>query len=195
MPITHTNRKGKTYTLCQTQTKKGDIRYFFTPDPAGKTLVDQIPAGYEIRENVNGQVTLGKARPQIITLPERAAVERAIVRHPKAKNYRVDVKGKQIIVYENIGPDMDAILGIFQQLMPIPQSRAEALRSPEEQFSQFSPVMRFELEDPETRQFHVARMGYSGYGDWRGPARRGDIESLAKEVIPLLGTDKFFEVW
>lgn len=195
MPITYTNRKGKIYTLCQTQTKKGKTRYFFSPDPTGKTVVEQIPEGYEIRENVNGQVSLGKTRLQIITPQERAAVERAVSRHSKAKNYRVDVKGKHVIVYENVGPDMDAILGIFQRFMPIPKSQAEALRAEETQFSRFSPVMRFELEDAETRQFHVARMGYSGRGGWLNPARWGNIESLAEDVIPLLGTDEFFELW
>ncbi len=194
MPITYTNCKNRTYTLCQTQTKKGSTRYFFSPDPTGKIVVEQMPASYEIRENVNGQVSLGKIRPQIITPQERAAVERAVARHPKAKNYRVDVKGKHIIVYENFGLDVDAVLGTLQQHMPIPQSRVEALRAEEAQFSQFSPVMRFELEDVKTRRFHVARMGYSGHGGWLSPAQWGDIERLAEGVIPLLGTDAFFDL-
>lgn len=195
MPLTYTNRKGKTYTLCQGRTQKGDIRYFFSPDPEGKTAVDQIPSGYEISENVNGQVSLRKKRPQLIRPEERRAVEQAVARHPKAKNYRVDVKGKHIIVHENISPSLDAILKVFEKYAPFLESRREALEAKEEQFSQFSPVMRFELEDPETREYHVSRMGYTGHGGWRSLMRWGDIETLADEIIPLLGTDEFFELW
>jgi hypothetical protein len=195
MPLTYTNRKGKTYTLCQRRTQTGNVRYFFSPDPEGKTVVDHIPTGYEIRENVNGQVTLSKKRPQLIRPQERRAVEQAVSRHPKAKNYRVDVKGKHIIVYENISPGLDTILGIFESFVPLTESRREALEAKEAQFSQFSPVMRFELEDPETRGYHVARMGYTGHGGWCSLVRWGDIEILADEIIPLLGTDEFFELW
>lgn len=195
MPVTYTNRKGVTYTLCRRETKKGDVRYFFSPDPEGKIAVDQIPAGYEIRENLNGQVTLRKKRPQLIQPQERDAVEDAVSRHPKAKNYRVDVQGKHIIVYENIGPRTDTLLGAFEDFGPFPKSRRGALEDLEEQLSRFTPVLRFELEDPETRRYHVTRMGYSGHGGWLSPARWGDIETLAKEVIPLLDSDEFFEIW
>ncbi len=99
MPITYTNRKGKTYILCKGTTKTGKPRYYFSLEPKGEVMED-IPEGYEIRESVNGRVSLAKTRPQLITQKERAAVERAIARHPKARNYRLDVKQKQIFVYE-----------------------------------------------------------------------------------------------
>lgn len=194
-PITYTNRKSKTYTLCQGRTQKGVVRYFFSPDPEGQTVIDHIPTGYEIRENVNGQVTLSKKRPQLIRPQERRAVEQAISRHPKAKNYRVDVKDKHIIVFENISPSLDTILGILENFVPLSESRREALEAKEAQFSQFSPVIRFELADPETRGYHIERMGYTGHGGWRSLTHWGDIETLADEIIPLLGTDGFFELW
>jgi len=100
MPVTYTNRKGKTYTLCQGTTKTGNPRYYFSPDPKDKVL-DVIPEGYEIQENINGQVSLGKIRPQIITSGELFIVLQAIAQHPKSKNYRADIKGKYILVYEN----------------------------------------------------------------------------------------------
>ena len=53
MPFTYTNRKGKTYILCQGTTKTGKPRYYFSPNPKDPVL-DAIPEGYEIRENVNG---------------------------------------------------------------------------------------------------------------------------------------------
>ena len=47
MPITHTNRKGITYILCQGQTKTGKPRYTFAREPQGAPP-DELPAGYEI---------------------------------------------------------------------------------------------------------------------------------------------------
>jgi hypothetical protein len=49
MPVTYTNRKEKTYTLCQRLTKTGKVRYIFMADPAGDR-VEQLPEEFEIRE-------------------------------------------------------------------------------------------------------------------------------------------------
>jgi hypothetical protein len=44
-----------------------------------------------------------------LILPEESAgVEAALKRHPKARRYRVAVKGKQILVYEAAGGDMNS---------------------------------------------------------------------------------------
>lgn len=194
MPVTYTNRKGKTYILCKGTTKTGTPRYYFSPDPKGE-IMDHIPEGYEIRENVNGQVSLAKARPALITKAERAAVERAILKHPKARKYRVDVKQKHVIVYENSAPDMDELLKDLQSVFPLPYLRADNFRDLEENLGQFSPVLRFILADPQQRTFRVERMTYSGMGGWRRLySYSGDIKELAPKLIPRLGTDRFFEL-
>jgi hypothetical protein len=74
MAITYTNRKGKTYHLCRGTTKTGKPCYYFAREPKGEP-VEQIPDGYEIRESVNGVVSLAKTRPQQILPDERAAVD------------------------------------------------------------------------------------------------------------------------
>jgi hypothetical protein len=55
MPLTYTNRKGTTYTLCQARTQKGNVRYFFSPNPEAKTAVDHLPPGYEISQRPPAQ--------------------------------------------------------------------------------------------------------------------------------------------
>ena len=81
MPIIYTNRKGRTYYLCQGLTKTGKPRYYFAREPKGEP-VDEIPDGYVISESVNGNVRLAKVR-QVLLLPaEVAAVEMALKRHP-----------------------------------------------------------------------------------------------------------------
>ena len=86
MPITYTNRKGATYTLCQGVTKTGKPRYTFVRDPQGKRALETIPDGYEISESVNGVVSLVKSHPQKLLPQEIAAVEQAVRQHPKARN-------------------------------------------------------------------------------------------------------------
>ena len=170
------------------------MRYYFSPDPHGN-IVKKLPEGCEIHESVNGQVTLAKARPALIRPEECSAVEQAVAKHPQARNYRVDIKGKQIIVYKNTGPDMDAILDAFQQAMPIARTRVDTFLAKAEDFKHFSPILRFTLMDPESRIFSVDRMYFLGEGGWRAISQRGKVAELAKELIPLLNTDEFFELF
>ena len=93
MPVTHTNRKGHTYYLCQGMTKTGKLRYYFAREPKERSP-DQIPKGYRISESVNGIVSLVKDRPQLIMPQEVAGVEAILARHPKGRDYRVAVQKK-----------------------------------------------------------------------------------------------------
>ena len=194
MPVVYTNHKGQKYFLCKGLSNRGTVRYYFSPNPQAGIL-ESLPEGYEIQESVNGRVSLVKSRSALIRPEERTYVERAIAKHPKPRNYRVDVKGKQIIVYENTGPDIDAIVDAFQQAMPIPQSRVDTLLAKAENFKQFSPMLRFTLMDPVDRIFGVERMYFLGLGGWRAISRSGKVAELAKELIPLLTTDEFFELF
>jgi hypothetical protein len=120
-----------------------------------------------------------------LSMPEeRAAFDQAVANHPMARNYRVDIKGKQIIVFENTGPDMDAILLAFQQAMPIPRIRVDAFLAKAENFKHFSPILRFTLIDPDDRIFSVDRMYFLGKGGWRAISRSGKAAELVKELIP-----------
>jgi hypothetical protein len=95
MSITYTNRKGVTYYLCQGVTKTGKPRYYFAREPQD-TPLERIPEGYTISESVNGIVSLVKTRPAQILPGEVAAVESAVRRHPKSRNYRVRIKQNRI---------------------------------------------------------------------------------------------------
>lgn len=53
MAFTYTNRKGVTYYLRAHETKTGKTRYTFAKTP-GANAADELPDGYEVRENVNG---------------------------------------------------------------------------------------------------------------------------------------------
>jgi hypothetical protein len=200
MPITYTNRKGVTYTLCQVTTKRGKPRYVFAREPKGE-LVEQIPDGWTISESVNGIVSLVKDRPAQILPQEVELVEAAVARHPKARNYRVAVKHNRIEVYERIGPGADEVLGILAEfgLGPALGSRVSGrlgrLRADMDRRAQFTPVLRFILDDDEQRSFHAERWCYSGsIDDWIYVGRAGPLDEMVRDWIPRLGTDAFFDV-
>jgi hypothetical protein len=194
MPITYTNRKGFTYFLNKGVTKTGKPRYYFAKVQKGEP-VDEVPQGYEIEESVNGIVSLVKFRPKLIPYEEWVCVEDALARHPKTRDYRILVKDKMIVIYESTGFDVDKMMKLFEGFPILPDAR-ERLEEKKEQNDQFTPVMRFILENQETREFRAERWCYSGsIDDWIHAGRSGKIDKLAKTLIPKLGTDEFFELY
>jgi hypothetical protein len=195
VPVTYTNGKGTTYILCRGKTKSGKPRYYFAREPKGK-VVEEIPLGYEIRESVNGIVSLARVRSPQLLPEEIAAVEEVLARHPKSHNYRMAVKGKQVVIHERVGPDAEEILSTLGSLGETLAHRTEALQESLDQRARFSPEMRFTLEDEETRDFGAERWCYRGRIDgWLELTHSGPIDELARELIPTLGTDEFFELY
>ena len=192
MPLTYTNRKGKTYTLCQGTTKSGRPRYYFTPNPTSE-VVDTLPEGYEIRENVNGQVSIGKKIPQQITQSELELVQRALKKAHKPDNYRVDIKGKQIILYERVGPDVEGMLDLLDQIAPLSNTRKITHKFIETR-ARFSAMVRFTLIDKEQHRFEAQRIVYSGSGDEWTYIGSGTLGALAAKIIPVLDTDEFYDL-
>jgi hypothetical protein len=195
MPVKYTNRKGFTYFLNKGVTKTGKPRYYFAREQKGES-VEQIPAGYEIEESVNAIVSLVKTRPQLIRPDESASVETVLKRHPKAGNYRVAVKSDQIMIYEGIGGGMDSLRIILGETGLNIEKVEERLQEELDRYTQFTPVMRFILGDQETREYHAERWCYRGsIDDWIYAGHSGKINSLAKKLIPTLGTDAFYELY
>jgi hypothetical protein len=176
-------------------TKTGKPRYTFVRDPTDKRVVETIPEGWEISESVNGIVSLVKKRSRKLLPREIAAVEEAVHRHPKARNYRVNVKHDRIEVYESVGPDVDRLVSDLNGFGFLPKTRENDLRAVLERSAQFTPVLRFILEDEETRVYQAERWCYSGsIDDWLF-VTTGPVEQLARRMIPTLGTDGFFELF
>ncbi len=198
MPVTYTNRKGYTYYLCQGVTKKGKPRYFFSREPKGPIL-EEIPEGYEIRESVNGIVSLAKSRPVELLDTEIAAVQKALDAHPKAKMYRKDVKPRQITIHESLDPDFEQLAPSLQKIVGSQEEAKQLAQQLQEQHSeksQFTPIMRFTLLDRENRLFLAERMCYRGsIEDWIDIEIDKPIDELCSKLIPKLGTDDFFELF
>jgi hypothetical protein len=195
MPVSHTNRKGITFFLCQGETRTGKVRFYFAREPKGKKI-EQTPSGYEISESVNGVVSLVKIRPRLIPTEESTLVEEVLKRHPGGDNYRVYVKRDQIVIYEEAGPDAERILALFGNAIPHPAGAIERLKAHMEQHRRFTPVMRFILSDPQTRMYSAQRWCYLGsIDDWIRVGSPGKLRHLARQLVPTLGTDEFFELY
>jgi len=194
MPVTYTNRKGTTYYLCRSVTRTGKPRYYFAREPKGEP-VEEVPHGYEIGESVNGLVFLRQARPAQILPAEVAAVEAAVARHPKPRDYRVSIKHDRIEVYERIGPDPGELASRLAGFSGAFHGKEAAMREFLEEGSRFTPVLRFILADAERRIFRVERMHYGGRDEWFEMRAEGPVEKLAKNLIPTLGTHRFTDLW
>ena len=195
MPVTYTNRKGITYYLCQSVTKTGKPRYYFAREPKGEP-VEQIPEGFKIGESVNGLVFLAKDRPAQIWPEEVAVVEAAVGRHPKSHKYRVNVKHNRIEVYEQVGPDADELIAAWGQQVLSISGLADRIRAERERHAQFTPVLRFILANAERRTFRAERWCYLGsIDDWIDVGPMGPLDRLARQLIPKLGTERFFELF
>jgi hypothetical protein len=197
MPVSYTNRKGQTYTLYRGQTRTGKPRYYFGREGQGQDEpVMELPSGFKISESVNGVVSLVKERPSLILPEEVAAIEMAVQQHPEARRYRVAVKGNRIEIYEQIGPDYNALVSELHLPGLSRPGLAEELQALEERHAQYTPVLRFTLLDPKQRRFGSERMCYLGSIDgWLELGQTGPVETLARALIPTLGTDQFYELW
>src|SRR2546421_5960860 len=187
MPVNYTNRKGQTYTLYRGQTRSGKPRYYFGRADQGQgEPVTEIPPGYSISESVNGVVSLAKDRPALIQPEEVAVVEAAVQLHPQARRYRVAVKGNRIEVYEQVGPDYNALVSELHIPGLSRPGLAEELRDLEERHAHYTPVLRFTLLDPKQRRFSSERMCYLGRIDgWvEMHGRTGPVGKLARGPNP-----------
>ena len=197
MPVMYTNRKGRTYYLCKRFSNTGKPYYFFTRE-AGDNLVDKIPEGYAISESVNGVVSLTKARPILLSEREIECVKTALQRHPQARKYRIDIKPKHITIYEQTTPDLQELIKMIEaELGPAHFAREHFVRSAEdyEADAQFTPVLRLVVTNKEKRRFKGQRMCH--FGDVEGWIEIDSDKSIAEltsALIPILGTDEFYEL-
>ena len=188
-PVSHTNRKGKTYYLRAATTKTGKIRYVMTKMAEG--ALTELPEGYTITESVNGQVSIGRIQPRLITEPEQAMVKSELERLG-LNRYRCDVKGTYITVYEPLHRESDYSemlkeMGIFAPAMK--KYISERIDK-----GQYDPVMRFRVFDQEKRIFEVERMTYRGDGGWRELLKHGTLKELIRRYLEHLGKESFYEL-
>ena len=192
MPITHTNAKGKTYYLHQGTTKTGKPTYHFSMQSEG-SLAASIPEGFEIYENPNAQVFLRKIPPKLITEEERQVVEEGMRKYADVKDYKIDVKGKAIIIYTT-DQDVETLAHLFKDIVPDPQSNTQLMTSLRHSL-QYSPMLQFILDDEQCRTFVAQRYCFRGSIDDWIDIGYGPLTTLVKTYVQHLGKESYFELF
>jgi hypothetical protein len=191
MPVTYTNRKGKTYYLHQGTTTKGNPKYFFALRDEGD-LVETIPPGYEIYENPNAQVFLRRKRAPIITDEEVETVRAGMEQYCRLEHFVVDVKNGAVIVYTP-DQDVDLLVDTFDLL---PGARSAKKKAVLENILTFSPMLQFVLMDAEERLFEPQRFCFLGsIDDWMTIGDQDALPTLVKTYVQHLGEDSFYDLY
>src|SRR6266699_5226540 len=191
VPITHTNAKGKTYYLHQGTTKTGKPTYHFSMQSEG-SLAASIPEGFEIYENPNAQVFLRKIPPKLITEEERQVVEAGMRISADVKDYKIDVKGKAIVIY-TADQNVETLADVFKGLSPTPSANRQLMSLLRKEI-QYSPMLQFLLEDEQRRLFTAQRYCFRGSIDDWIDIGYGSLTTLVKQYVKHLGKESYFEL-
>lgn len=192
IPITYVNAKGRTYYLHQGVTKTGKPKYHFSPKSEGN-LVEVIPDGYEIYEHPNAQVFLRQIQPKLITDAERQVVENGMQKYSGVSHYKIDVKGKAILIYSS-GQGIAALGSIFQDF-PMSAEEKSELMATFDRSVHYTPVMKFELIDENKRLFATQRYCYRGsIDDWIHIGTSGELPLLVRRYVKHINKESFFDL-
>ena len=193
MAIEYVNRCRKKHYLHQGQTKTGKPKYYFSQKSEGN-LVDTIPDGYEIYEHPNAQVFLRKIPRQLITSEEIALVKNGIEKYTKMtekREFLLDIKEKYLVVYL-CEQNLEMLTDSWTELgMSSREKVAEViLRN-----TTYSQMMRFTLEDQESREFLLERWCFRGSVDDWIELDCDDLLTLVKKYVKHLNQESFFNLF
>jgi hypothetical protein len=159
-------------------------------DPEG-SLAGAVPDGYEIYENIRGQVFLRRRMPQVMTSEELSMVESALSGRPKGNFYRFEAQKNTIVIYE--AEDKTE----HYMSIAMPWVSKERLRESAEQSAYYQAVTRFVLTDAARRLFSAERFCFRGsVEDWiplGAPA--APLHDHLNKFIKHLGRESFFELY
>ena len=191
--ITYTNAKGQIYVLYHGRTKTGKPTYYFSLKREGH-VADSIPDGFEIYENPNTQVFLRRIPPKLITAEERQLVADGMRRYASVDAYKIDVKGKTIVLYL-ADQDRDAFDRIFCDYPTSPEEKARIMTVLRQQLH-YSPLLQFILADEQRRCFWPQRYCCRGSIDDRiGIGLPDTLSNVVKTYVKHLGKESYFELW
>jgi hypothetical protein len=127
-------------------------------------------------------------------LPRLATAQPSHEENPANQYHRVQgvTRGAGVPV----SPDYDTLLDELHLAHLSSPGLAEQLQALEERHARYEPVLRFILLDPKQRRFGSQRMCYRGSIDgWLELGQSGSVTTLARALIPTLGSEQFFELW
>ncbi|MEX2140041.1 MAG: hypothetical protein WD894_12320 [Pirellulales bacterium] len=192
MPIEYENRRGDRYYVLEGRTKTGKPKYYCSKKAQG-VRVERMPDGFEIYENPrDAVVVIRRVRTSPILPIEKEMLEKWLREYAAEAPSIVEINGAALVVYSaDIDPDrMTAMMGLVEANRRSKEAKTYILRQ-----STYSPMFRFELIDEEERLYAVQRWCFSSaIDDWYFLGGGAPLEVLAREYLPHLGKESFFEL-
>jgi len=206
-PFSYTNRDGKTY-YCHT-IRGADGRVGHVMRLRAEGAVMKLPEGFEVRENVHGQVAVRRIRARRLSRLEEQLL-RTAMKNLRPFAYVLDIDGRAATVYasaEDRKCFLESLDAEFADGFAEALTRALAKRYSPELVAMFRarrkeqnarrpryyPLLRFVLVAKRTRRFAVERVCFSGESSWIRLEELPLAEAVTK-YLPHLGRDSFFEL-
>lgn len=194
-PLQYTNRRGVAYFLHRGTTKTGKPRYFVAR-AVGPGVLSAMPAAYEFCESVNGIVSVRRRLEPNggVSEADLAAVREALARHPHLLRHVADRRKDELLIYEPLGLPSESEK---QQMLAIYGRHWGSLRTQLDQMqarAQYTPVMKFSACPAMPGEYVAHRRFYSGEGCWL-LLSSGTLETLLRTYLPLVATERFFELY
>jgi len=203
-----TNRFGKTYFI---RKKHGRAPREYVATTSPHKALKKIPSGYEVREGINGHISICRIRPRHISIEEEQLVKAALS-NVRPHAHRALVRDRAITIFasaldwKTYAETLDAEFAtgfaaaveetlarkFGRELANMFRAKRQA-RDSGEMPRRYYPLLQFELADPSSRMFKVKRIYFSGEKDWLALETLSLPGALMK-YLPHLGRDSFFSL-
>lgn len=191
MSISFSNVKEKKYFIKKKLTKKGNTTYCMTKKEDEKCL-DKIPEGYEVFEKYDsGMMFIRKVKDRLFDEDEIKLIESELKKNETVLDFRLDINGDTIKIYTveddpftDSKKDDGSFLSRFRN-----DNMIHLLR-------RFEERMKIKIEKEEGEKIYVLeRFCYRGrIDDWIAIGYDDELKLLAKEYLPHLGKESYFNL-
>ena len=189
-PVSYTNRQGRTYYLHAATRKSGKTVYVMKTTAAG--ALTELPEGYAITENVNGQIGVGRKKPRIITEEEEALVVKKL-NDLGFENYRCEAKSGYLTIWEP-SPSLAKVPELVVNFPGLSPHHLSVFLKKHIEAAPMEAILRFRLTDKKRRLFNLERMTWRGDGGWKSLWQEAPLDQLAAKYLPHIGKDSFYEL-
>lgn len=205
--FSHTNRHGAVYYVHRVHRGNRPAGYVMRRQLRG--ALESLPEGYEIRENVHGQVSVRRRRVRRFTVVEDRLL-RSALRGYRPFAYELDIEGNAATIYTSAEDrkcfleslDADFAEGFAEALASALKKRYSSVlidlfrergRKPATTRLRFYPLLRFVIAKNNPRRFAIERVCFTGDTDWVRLEVLPLNAALVK-YLPHLGRDTFFDL-
>ena len=189
---------GDVYYLQEGKTRTGKPKYYTGRKLTG-TPLSAMPEGHEFYERPEtAQVVIRKVQPSPITEFERRQTEDIVRRASGLSHFIVAIEGDALVVYTPSVSRADTDRFIAEMMGPgfgLGSARAEAYREKQMRSSQYVKMLRFELVNPDKREYRAERWCFRGSIDnWWELHGSGSLARIVEEYAKHLDRESFFEL-